>query len=386
MKMEKIRILMVAGSMHVGGIENQLMHLARNADKNLFQIDFTSDKEDAFYRKEIEELGCKFIYIPVKSRNNPFKYCQYIYRIMKSGNYDVVHSHELFHSGITLFLAWLAKVPCRFSHAHNWCEGSETGGNYTLSRKVYHSIMRFLINRFSTVKIACSSWAGKFLYGEKATKKPSYHLVYNSVDTEKFLLKYEQNENAHPSEINGWKNVLNVARFSTVKNQTFLVDVAEELRSRGNKICILCVGSGNEAYMNKVYDKINEKQLSEYIQLIGIRKDIDVLMRKCSAFVLPSKYEGMPLVMIEAQASGLPCISANTYSPEVDFEIGLVEWLSLDSGVTAWANAIQNAVLKQRASKDAVLKAIQNKKLDSKMFSQTLCDLYSEDYILRKGQ
>lgn len=381
--MKKIRVLMVAGDMHVGGIENQLMHLARNSDKDKFQIDFTSTMPDAFFREEIESLGGKFILIPPMNWKNPKPYCNALFHIMKDGQYDIVHSHELFHSGITLYLAKKAGVPCRFVHAHNWCDDDGTGRKTGAVRKIYNSVMRTSINHFSTVQIACSTWAGKFLYGEKKQRNQSYHLVFNSVDTTKFLDCYDCIESGEFCEKDGWKNVLNVARISAVKNQNFLVDIAEELRRRNKKIRILCAGNGDDCVVADVRKKIKEKNLDEYIRLLGTRKDIDVLMRKSSAFVLPSKYEGMPLVMIEAQASGLPCVSADTYSPEVDFGICNVIWLSLEDSVSIWADALENAVMRKRVPKAEVARVVQEKRFDSKMFTQTLCNLYQEDYQLR---
>lgn len=381
--MKKIKILMVAGSMHVGGIENQLMHLARNANKEKYQIDFTSTMPDAFYREEIESLGGKFILIPPMDWKNPRRHIETLLRLMREGHYDIVHSHELFHSGITLWLAKKAGIPCRFVHAHNWCDDDGTGKKRSISRSLYNVVMQRLINRYSTVQIACSSWAGKFLYGEQVQKRDSYHLVFNSVDTGKFLEQYDRVETGEFCDDN-WTNILNVARVTTVKNQKFLVEIVEEFRKRNDKIRILCAGNGDEEYEVQIHKMIEEKQLGEYIQFLGVRKDIDVLMRKCNAFVLPSKYEGMPLVMIEAQAAGLPCVSADTYSPEVDFGINAVTWLSLEAGVSAWADALEQAVKKDRAVKDDVQKAIYDKRFDSKMFAETICELYEEDYLLRK--
>ena len=122
----KVKVLMVAGSMNVGGIENQLMHLLRNADKEKFQFDFTSDDPEAFYKDEIEALGGRCILIPKMNWKNPLPYCKKMFSIIKDGKYDVVHSHELFHSGITLFIAYIAGVPCRFVHAHNWRDDDGT--------------------------------------------------------------------------------------------------------------------------------------------------------------------------------------------------------------------------------------------------------------------
>lgn len=381
--MKKIKILMIAGAMHVGGIENQLMHLVRNADKEKFQIDFTSTMSNAFYREEIELLGGKFILIPPMNWKRPLDYCRALLNIMKKGNYDIVHSHELFHSGITLYLAYKAGIPCRFVHAHNWCDGDGTS-QISLKRKIYNHVMQKLINKYSTVQIGCSTWAGKFVFGEEKIKQSSYHLVFNSVDTHRFIDHFEDNESGE--FVDDWKNIINVARLTTVKNQMFLVHMTEEIRNRGLKYRILCAGNGDKDYVQLVKREIEDKSLQDYIQLLGVRKDIDVLMRKSSAFVLPSHYEGMPLVMIEAQASGLQCLSANTYSPEVDFEIGTLTWLSLDDGVKVWVDALENAVNKGRAKKEDVVKAIHDKNFDSKMFSKILCDLYLEDYKNRGKQ
>ena len=233
-----MKVLMVAGSMHVGGLENQLMHLVRQSDKNKYQFDFTSNMPDAFYREEIEQLGGKFIVLKNKSRNHPIRYCREMYRIMKEGNYDVVHSHELFHSGMTLFVAKLARVPCRFAHAHSFREGDDTEVHYSVARRLYHIGMRYLINRYSTRQIACSAWAGEFLYGIKRTKRKTYSLVYNSVDTVAFVDKYEVREVGEYVD-EEWKNVIYVARICEMKNHIFLTEIANVLKERNKKISFL---------------------------------------------------------------------------------------------------------------------------------------------------
>ena len=372
--MSKQNILIITGAMDVGGIENQLMHLLRNADKEKFQIDFTSTMPDAFYRSEIEALGGKFILIPEMSHKNPLPYCKALYRIMKDGKYDIVHSHELFHSGIVLLIAKLAGVPGRFVHAHNWQDGNGDGKKRGLVRTVYNAVMRWLILGCSNQQLACSTLAGKFLYGEKCTRKDSYHLIFNSVDTAKFLDQYEDQESGEFCD--GWINVLQVGRVTTVKNQLFLTEIAAEMKRRSKQIRILCAGNGDPDYTERVMQAISEKGISEHIQMLGVRSDIDVLMRKASAFVLPSHYEGMPLVLIEAQASGLPCVVADTFSHEVDFEIGKLHWLPLDGDAVRWADAIETAIDQGRAPKEQVAKVVNAKRFDSKMFAQTLCELY----------
>lgn len=380
--MRKIRVLIITGDMSVGGIQNQMMHLLRNADKKKFQIDFTSTIPDAYYRDEIEDLGGKYIQIP-HMRGHVFQYCRALYHVMKNGQYDIVHSQELFHTGIVLPIAKVAGVKCRIAHAHNWCDDDGVNTKRTLVRSVYNIVMRKLINWTSTAQIACSTWAGKFLYGERILKKNTYHLVFNAVDTTKFIDNYDKHEEGEFCE-EGWINILNVARITAVKNQLFLVRLAEEFRRRNRKIRFLCAGNGDEDYEKKIFQLVKERHLQDYILFLGVRKDIDVLMRKSKAFILPSKYEGMPLVMIEAQAAGLPCVSSNTYSPEVDFGLGLIIWLSLKDGIATWADAVEKAVGKKRSVKADVEKVVREKRFDSKMFAETICEIYENDYNTRK--
>ena len=226
--MDKLRILIVAGRMEMGGIENQLMHLLRQADKTKFQIDFTTTAEHPFFEDEILSLGGKCIHITPTEGKHFFRYCRSIYRVMKDGKYDIVHSHELFHSGMVLLTARLAGVKHRFVHAHNWADGDSLKQKPGIKRRLYNSLMQFLIRKNATEFVACSALAGKFLYGEKITRQSNYHVIFNSVDTSKFLQLYNRRETGEFAE-DGWSNVIQVGRFSAVKNQLFTAQIAAEL-------------------------------------------------------------------------------------------------------------------------------------------------------------
>lgn len=373
--MERIKVLMIAGSMSVGGIQNQLMHLLRQSDKTRFQIDFTSTEEHPFYQDEIESLGGRCIRIPATEGRHLLRYCIALYKVLKDGKYDIVHSNELFHSGIVLLTARLAGVKHRFAHAHNWMEGNDPNAKKSFMRRAYNFVMQKLIQWNGTDFVACSSLAGRFLYGERVTHRSNYHLVFNSVDTGKFIDRYEQAETGEFVD-DGWINVIQVGRFTPVKNQLFTAEIAKELKRRKKNIRILCVGNIGESYDALVKAKIKEYDIEKEMMLLGVRKDVDALMRKSSAFLLPSLYEGMPLVLIEAQASGLPCICADTFSREVDFGIDTVSWLNLEDGVPAWADAIEDAVQKKRAPKQAVIAAIEKGGFDSRIFARKIFSLY----------
>lgn len=375
--MKPIRVLIIAGTMDVGGIENQLMHLLRQADKTKFEIDFTTTVSHPFYQDEIESLGGRCIHIPATEKKHFLRYCRALYRVIKCGQYDIVHSHELFHSGMVLLTARIAGVKHRFVHAHNWMEGADPKMKKSIRRRIYNHVMRRLIQINATNFVACSTFAGRFLYGDTVIQQSNYHLMFNSVDTSRFIEKYDQAESGEFCD-DGWINVIQVGRFTPVKNQLFTCEIVKELKDRNEKIRVLCAGNVGGDYDEMVIRKIEEYGLKEQMLLLGVRKDIDVLMRKSAAFLLPSLYEGMPLVLIEAQASGLPCVTANTFSREVDFGIETVDWLNLEDGVSAWADAIEQAVRKRRAKKEDVVQAIERGGFDSRVFAQRLCDLYEK--------
>lgn len=376
--MEKIKILVVTATMNAGGLENQLMHLLRNADKEQFQIDFSSKVADSYYRDEIESLGARYHVLPEMSKKNILSYFFTMVRIMKAGKYDVVHSNELLHSGVVLLAAFLAGVKCRIAHSHSIYDLDDINAKRSAIRKIYTSVMRWMILRFSNVQIGCSTAAGEFLFGKKAVKKDTYHLLFNSVDTQDYLENYDKVEVGEFCEPD-WVNVLHVGRVYEVKNQLFITEIAEEFKKRNANIRILCAGKGNQDYMDKVQDVIKSNSLQQHMTMLGNRKDISSLLRKAKAFILPSLYEGMPLVLIEAQASGVHCVSADTFSKEVDFGIDSIEWLSLQDGADKWADAIESAIKKGRKEKVDVINAIEENGFDSKIFAERLCKIYLQN-------
>lgn len=373
MKQKTIKVLIVAGRMEVGGIENQLMHLLRNADRSKYQIDFTTTEDHPFYEDEILSLGGRCIHIPGAEGRRFFRYCKALHRVIKDGQYDVVHSNELFHSGMVLLTAKLAGVKCRIAHAHS---SNQLMGK-SLVRRVYTAVMRWLILHNATEYVACSTLAGEFLFGEKTMKKPNYHLVFNSVETQRFLPGPSE-ESAPESREDKQKIVLQVGRFCDEKNYALTARIAAECKRRGDQILFWLVGNDgtDNPFEREVKEIIHSESLEDCVQLLGVRKDVNELMKQADAFILPSKYEGMPLTLIEAQAACLPCVAADTFSHEVDFGIDAIQWIKPDEPISHWANAVAAATQKPKTDRELVLRAIREKGFDTTDFSQKILQLY----------
>lgn len=369
-----IKVLIVAGTMNVGGIENQLMYLIRNVDKTKYSIDYTTTINHPYYQDEIEVLGGKCIHIcSTNNGKNIIQYCKELYKIIKNGNYDVVHSNELFHSGIVLLVSKLAGVKCRIAHAHS-C--NQDYGRDVI-RFLYNKIMRELILANVTDMLACSSMTAMFLFGNSYKNDSRYKIVVNSIDTKKCLLKTSI-VNVGINKNKEWKNVIQIGRFSDEKNFLFTVDIVKEIKKRNLKIHFLFLGNNEETYGEKVRNKVKEYELDDYVSFLGIRDDVVDLLKQSDVFILPSKYEGMPLSLIEAQASCLPCVVADTFSHEVDFGIDAIQWISLDEEVDVWVNGILDAIHRGKSNKEDVINAINEKGFDSKEFTNKICKVYSD--------
>ncbi|OKL36557.1 glycosyltransferase family 1 protein [Domibacillus mangrovi] len=333
-----VKILHVVGAMNRAGTETMLMNIYRNIDREKIQFDFISySQEDAHYDEEIKKLGGKVIKLS-KTRS-----VKEIYdAIKKNGPYDVVHSHTLFHCGIANIAALLAGVKVRISHAHTTLDNSE---HYT--RKLYIQLMRCMINTFSTNLLACSNGAGRYLFGEKSVAKINYSFFPNAIDYSKFLKKprKEVMEFKVEKEFGSSLVIGHIGRFIEAKNHLFLLAILKRMLKKDSTIKLLLVGNGD---LKVEIEEVAKKEgIYDNIRFVGIREDIPTMMHSMDVFVFPSVYEGLGMVLLEAQASGVPCVVSEAIQPEADLNIGLVSTLSLADGPDVWAEEIMKRANKK---------------------------------------
>lgn len=367
---KRIKILITAGALGMGGLENQLVYLGKHIDKTKFQVDYTSTDENAYYKNEIINAGCGFFVIPDPRKDGTFVYCKALLHLLKENKYDVVHSQELFHSGIEMFLAWMAGIPKRIAHSHSTQDGSN---HNSIIKKIYHNIMRKSILRFSTDYLACSTIAGEFLYGKNIIYNKRFRVIVNSVETNHF---FKEEKVKVLEKKKGWKYITHVGRFADVKNHSFMLDLAVALKKEKKKYVFVFVGNG------KLYDicreRVKKEQLEDYVIFMGQRKDVADILLDSDIFVLPSFYEGMPLSIIEAQAAGLPCVIADHVTDEVDFGLGLIHKMNLADSINRWLEALEIAAEQPHPNNDMILEAIHKKGFDVSDFEKNLCEVYKE--------
>lgn len=335
-KEKPIRIAHIIGKWVGGGVESNLMNYFRNIDRNQVQFDFIcdSDSNDIPY-EEIESLGGKVIIIPPYQR--VFKYHKKLKKVLKNGNYEIVHSHINTLSMFSLFAAKCAKIPVRIAHSHSTTNKVEWWKN------ALKQIFKLFSKMFATHYMACTEYAGKWMFGEKEYKKNNIYVLNNAIDLEKF--KYDENTRIKMRKQLSIEDdtlvIGHIGRFMEVKNHEFLIDVFEQIHKKNNNSILLLAGQG--PLLEKTNKKVNDLNLNDSVVFLGQRKDVNQIYQVFDVFVLPSLYEGLGIVLIEAQCSGLPTI-ASTEVPKIAKVSNNFKFVELNKTKEEWAEIILESV------------------------------------------
>jgi glycosyltransferase involved in cell wall biosynthesis len=333
-----IRILHVLGGMVRGGVETWLMHVLRHIDREHFQMDFlVHTTQPCAYDDEIRALGSQII--PCLDPPRPWLYAHNFKRILREhGPYDIVHSHVHHYSGYVLRLAQQAGVPVRMAHCHN--DTSQVEAQAGLLRRGYLTLMKRWIAQHATVGLAASRLAAADLFGPVWEADPRWQILHYGIDLTPFRNPVDPVAVRAELNIPAEAFVMgHIGRFAEQKNHAFLVDIAIEVAKHEPRTRLLLVGDG--LLRPAIEQKVAQADLTDRVIFAGLRADVPRLMRGVmDVFVLPSFYEGLPLVGIEAQAAGLPVILSDAITEEIDRVRPLVQRLSLSHPASVWAEVI----------------------------------------------
>ena len=328
---KSVKVLEVFDSLEIsGGVQAVVMNVFRVIDHDIVQMDFAvyqNPKENS-YHDEIEQHGGKVI--PV---NNPgscglIGFYRQFCNIFENEHYDAVHAHNIHHNGLILLAAKKAGIPIRISHSHQACDERNT----SLPRRLIASILKLINNRVATRRVACSDFAGKFLYGKK-----SFEFLPNAINLDKFNIEESKETLRKNYNLPREKIILiHVGHFYYPKNQFFLIDIMKNLKDFN---CILLM-AGNGPLFDEFNIKVKESNLEDKIICLGLRNDIPQLLLLSDCMLLPSIYEGLPVVAIEAQAEGCYCLISDSVTKQSDLGLGLVEFLPINNS-EMWASLIR---------------------------------------------
>ena len=368
---EPIRVASVIGRYIGGGVEAVTINYYRNIDKNKVQLDFICDEDSTnIPYEEIERMGGKVIIIP--SYSKPFKYHKALKRVLKEGNYKIIHSNINTLSVFSLFAAKCAGVPVRIAHSHSTTNKKEKKKN------LMKQILRPFSKVFATDYMCCSELAGRWLFGNKEYDKGNVYLLNNAIDLDKF--KYNESLRKKKRKELGIKDdalvIGHIGRFVAQKNHDYLIDIFNEIHKKNNNSILLLAGQG--PLMEDIKNKVKELNLDDNVKFLGQRNDANELYQAFDVFLLPSLYEGLPVVGVEAQAAGLLCYLSDDMTKETKV-LDITKFMSLNNMPKEWADNILDDVKKYKridTSKEMTAKNF-NIKEEAKKLEEYYLNLYN---------
>lgn len=328
-----------------GGTDTFCMNILKHIDRNKFDIRMVlavdPDSNPQFHEDEVRQLG-----IPLYKTSDlngikkMLRHAYRLYKLLKTEKPEVFHANMDLFNGLNMFVAWLAGVPVRVCHSHTSKSQYETHTGKHIMVGIYRSIMRKFLWYCSTARCGCSDMAMDYLYEDKWKKDPSSHVIHNGIDRAAFS---GANNSAVKKSIDvqdGIHYLITVGRLSPEKNPLFLIDVMKDVCTLREDIELLWVGTGGME--NQVRKKIADCGLELKIHLLGARKDIPQILKCAEVFVFPSLFEGLGIVLIEAQAAGLPCVVSDKVPKAAD--MGGCAFLDIENGTAEWSAVITDLI------------------------------------------
>lgn len=339
-----IRILQILNHMDYGGIEAVVMNYYRHIDRTKIQFDFAVSRDSVLpQRKEMKELGGNIYLLPPIS--HVAGYHRAVKKLIQSHGYDIIHCHMNTLSVFPLFAAYRAGAKVRICHNHTTAHRGE--GARTILKYLLRSMNRW----FATDYFACGEYAGKWMYGKKAMQTGRVYIMRNAIDVEKFRYNTITRISMRMKMDLVDKFVVgHIGRFMYQKNHEFLIDVFSEVHRRNEDAVLLLVGEGElEGHIKK---KVKRLGLEKNVIFYGTSEDTSKLYQVMDVFCLPSFYEGLPVVAVEAQMNGLTVVSSWNVTPEIAV-LNSYRQVALENNPSVWAEEILKADIRESSRQNA---------------------------------
>lgn len=342
-----LRVLHVIGGMGAGGAEAMIMNLYRHIDKEEIQFDFlVHTSKECFYDKEILLLGGRIFRAEKYSILNHCHYKRQIDHFMSSHpEIDIVHGH--INSCAFIYLK-SAKTHHKKTILH--CHATKRTDR-TVRAAAFELSVR-LARRIPDYYLACSRNAGKSRFGDKILAGGNFQILENGIDAPRF--SFDPSMRKRIRNENGIENsqivIGHVGRFTYAKNHQFLLDVFERFHKRHPNAVLWLIGDGE--LKAEIQKQAAVRPCADAICFLGVKNNISDYLQGMDAFLFPSVFEGLGISLVEAQASGLPCLASDRIQDEADMQAGLLHRLSLDIGAEVWADKLYEILSESRTRID----------------------------------
>lgn len=364
--MEQVRVLVASLSRDFGGVESIFLNLCKNIEKKII-FDFLCWDKKVAKREEFLCAGAK-IFTLERPGKNLWKYSKEMNKIVKK--YDIYHVNlTRYRFPLDIIIAKIAGLKIVI-HTHSTKIYKSDSTKTNIIRILEHKLFKKFFINLSDIIISCNMESAKFFFGEKKV-----NIIYNGIDTNKFKYFTEyRNEIRNQFGVSEDTILLgHVGRFSTEKNHKFLIDIIREISKYNDKYKLMCVGSGD--LYNQIIDYAHKQGVTDKLIFTGVRSDINKLLSAMDVFLLPSYHEAYPLVLVEAQANGLPCVISKNVSKEIDIT-GKNFFANIDN-INEWLNLL----IENKKCVRYMLDEEKLYQLDIKNMERTLSNLYTSLFI-----
>lgn len=352
--MSEVKRILQLCSLNAGGIEAFVMNIYRKIDTSKINFDFYNhfnNYDKQFYEDEALKMGANIYktgcYEERGFLKRNYKKISTLYKCIKNNKYEIVHIHATDCSSLReAFISRLAGAKVIIVHSHN----TSVGGNSIKAKikKILHNNLKFLWKYLADYYFACSDLAAKWMYSEKLINAGKVKVIKNGIEVDKYIYNREIRDILRNElNLNGKFVVGHVGRFFYQKNHEFLIDVFNEILKIKPNSELLLIGNGE--LQEHIKEKVKKLNIDKHVNFLGVSDQVNRLMQAMDVFLLPSYFEGLPVVGIEAQASGLKLYVSDTISKELDISNN-VEFLSLNLDCKEWAKIIIRDSNYQRAN------------------------------------
>lgn len=368
-----LRVLQIFGEpLANGGQESFIMNMYRNINRNEVQFDFFTpfSCENSKLKQEIFDLGGKVWSSDKTFDENKNKYVkQEVRKFLKNHTYDIVH----IHSGSTYSLMIVAKI-AKTSGVKNVIVHSHCGGFKNLKYRIIKLISRPYFMKYPTKYFACSNLAAEWKFPNKIIRDKKYVVLKNAIDTIKLFYSEEiRLETRKKMNLNDKFVVGHIGRFSVQKNHHFLIDIFHEIQKINSNSVLLLIGVGE--LQEEIKEKVKRLGLQDKVLFLNLREDIQELLNAMDVFVLPSFFEGLPVVGVEAEATGLQVFTSTKVTKELPIkEISF--YYPIEISAQEWAEKILNEYKKY--SRKNTTESIKKAGYEVKEAAEKMKNLYLE--------
>lgn len=361
-----IKVLQLVVAVNDGGIERLLYDYYSHMDNNDIVFDFAiNDTEKGILEEPLKERGSQ-IYRYTKFRKDFFGAVRDINRIIDQGEYDIIHSHLGNRAFLSLIHAKRKGCKVVISHCHSAYEKEN------LLQLLFRKVTTEITKKYSTYLFACGEDAGKWMWG--AHEK--YQVMKNAIQIEKFCFDPQARERLRTNlGIQEKQVLLCVGRLSEQKNQERLIDIFYEYQKERENAVLILVGTGDK--LDAIKSKINNYALGDKVLMLGVRTDVNKLLSAADIYILTSKYEGLPISVIEAQCSGLSCVLSDAITKEVALS-KCVEYCSLGNDNSAWVKSIEKVACRPLGNRCDGVNIVRNAGYDINVEADKICKFYKE--------